>query len=353
MKRKKRILVAPLDWGLGHATRCIPIIRELLNNEAEVLLASSGNALALLKNEFPVLAAFEIVGYDPVYPANDSMVKEMMQQLPKFIKAIAQEHEEVEAIVKSHSVDAVISDNRYGCFSKKIKSVFITHQLNILMPADWKWMQRGVNYYNHKQIKEYSECWVPAADASLLGPLVTEVKGVKTRYIGNLSRLEKKSALKKYDVLVICSGPEPQRRIFESLSKGQLCNSSLKSLIVRGEPREENKTESVNAMIVKGFLNSREINNVIAESDVIISRSGYSTVMDLAKMEKKAIFIPTSGQTEQEYLAEVLMKRQVAFCMNQSAFDLQKALEETNKFSGFTKFEHDDSLLKNAVQSIL
>src|ERR1019366_1385837 len=118
------------------------------------------------------------------------------------------------------------------------------------------------------------------------------------------SRLEKKAAKKKYDVLGICSGPEPQKGIFEALLTNQLRNSPLKSLIIRGEPDEENKSKSVENMVVRSFMNSQEINTAIAESEVIVSRSGYSMVMDLAKMEKKAIFIPTPGQTEQEYLAE-------------------------------------------------
>ncbi|MDB5283835.1 MAG: glycosyl transferase family 28 [Bacteroidota bacterium] len=353
MKRKKRILVAPLDWGLGHATRCIPLIRQLLAGGAEIFIASSGNALQLLQQELPNLRSFEITGYNPVYPNGSSMVKAMTGQMAKFIKAIAREHDEIETLVEKHNIDVIISDNRYGCYSKKARSIFITHQLNILMPFEWKWIERGVNYYNHKQIKEFSECWVPAPDNKLLKPLIKEVKGVKARYIGHLSRFEKRSLPKKYDVLVICSGPEPQKGIFEKLLTEQLQHSPFKSLVVRGEPASKAKNKNVGNAIICNFMNAEQLNNAIAESDIIVSRSGYSSVMDLAKLEKKAIFIATPGQTEQEYLATELMKREIAFSMKQSRFDLIKALKESENFTGFMKFEQDESLLKNAIQSIL
>src|ERR1017187_2527042 len=193
-----------MDWGLGHASRCVPIIRALLQKKCEVLLASSGHALTLLQLEFPQLQSFAITAYDPVYPSDGSMVMKMMTQLPRFLKTISSEHEEIEKIVEERKIDVVISDNRYGAYSEKAKSIFITHQLNILMPEGWKWMGNKVNQFNHEQILRFSECWVPAPASSFIPDLVEAEIDLKIRRIGYLSRFTKKKIAKKYDVLVIC-----------------------------------------------------------------------------------------------------------------------------------------------------
>lgn len=351
METRKRILVAPLDWGLGHATRCIPLIRELLKQGFEVLIASNGDALALLREEFPQLPVFELPGYYPVYPVNGSMVWKMAFQLPKFIRTIAAEHQAIERIVKSEGIDVVVSDNRYGCFSKKAKSVFITHQLHILMPDGYAWLERRLNHFNAEQIRQYAECWVPvpALADSIIPRLMAPGLSLPLRPIGYLSRFEKKPLAKKYEVLVICSGPEPQRRLFEGIMEKQLRRSSVSFLIVRGKPQLNNAKP---AHGVTDYLNATALNEAIEASEVIVSRSGYSMVMDLARLGKKAIFIPTPGQTEQEYLAQELMARKIAFCMPQTKFDLGFALRESSRFTGFANFEQDDSLLKNAIASL-
>src|SRR5687767_2527158 len=138
----KNVLITPLDWGLGHATRCIPIIRELLNRGCRVFIGGSGASLLLLRSEFPSLTFFSLPGYHPVYSSNTNMVWTMAKQIPKFMRTIRQEHSEVEKFIERNNIDLVISDNRYGCWSKKISSVFITHQLNILMPSQIRWMTR-------------------------------------------------------------------------------------------------------------------------------------------------------------------------------------------------------------------
>ena len=142
MERTRRILVAPLDWGLGHATRCIPIINALLKRNAEVIIAGSGSSAGLLKAEFPNLKHYSLPGYNPRYATNGNMVWAMAKQLPQFIKTIRQEYTAINELVQKEKIDVLISDNRYGCYSAQAKSIFISHQLNILMPVRFKWMNR-------------------------------------------------------------------------------------------------------------------------------------------------------------------------------------------------------------------
>ena len=350
----RRVLLTPLDWGLGHATRCIPIVRELLKRSYIVYIAASGDSLVLLRNEFPSLTFFFLPGYNPRYSSSGSMVLKMAFQFPKFIKVIKKEHEIVEALIEEFNIDLVISDNRYGCWSSKIPTVIITHQLNILMPKRMTWLSKGVRILNEYMIKKFSFCWIPDHPGrfSLAGELThynaNSLKQVT--HIGPLSRFSKIPGLQiKYDVLCILSGPEPQRSIFEKIVKGQLKDSGLTYFIVRGilslsGSSKENEAE---------FLNSEELQTVIQQSSLIIARSGYSTIMDLCALGKKAIFIPTPNQTEQEYLAKKLNDKNVTYGMPQHRFDLKMALRESKTYTGFTnEFEYTDGLLNNALNQI-
>lgn len=354
MERRKRILVAALDWGLGHAARCIPIITELQQRNCEVFIASSGRALKLLQKEFPQLTSFELEGYDPQYPASGSMVWSMAFQLPKFLKIISREHYQTERIVSQQKIDVVISDNRYGCFSRRAKSVIITHQLNIQMPKWWKWMQQRVNNYNYKKLKQFSECWVPSILDSFIPALTNSKTDLNVRHIGYVSRFVKKNLGKKYQLCAICSGPEPQRTIFEKMLMKELKKSPLTSIVIRGKTEVMNQYYNKNEKItIANFLTAEAMNEAIEQSEMIIARSGYSTVMDLAKLNRKAILIPTPAQTEQELIAAALTKQKIAYSTQQSKFDLEIALEESKSFAGFMNFDFDSSLLSKAIDSLL
>lgn len=354
MERRRRILVAPLDWGLGHATRCIPIINALLKRNAEVIIAGSGFSAQLLKNEFPDLKHYALTGYNPWYPnTGNAMVWAIAQQLPHFIKTINTEHSQINDLVKKEKIDVVISDNRYGCYSDRATSVFITHQANIIMPDSFKWMEPIVNYFNRQQISKFDTCWIPAPGRGPLGDMLPEKLPASTRFIGYLSRFKKLPVELKYDVVVVASGPDPQRKILVDMLRSQLTQLSLNALIVRGQIEGEEKADTINNITEANYLSTDNLNTVLQQGKIIVARSGYSTIMDLTILGKKAIFIPTPGQTEQEYLAARLMPQKIAFSMPQTGFNLVSALKESDKFNGFANFAADDTLLEKALQSIL
>ena len=213
MKVKKRILVAPLDWGIGHATRCIPIIKALIAHNFEVVIAADNRPLHLLTTEFPDLEAIRFGGYNVKYPTYFPMILNMIFQIPKILLGIKKEHKMVEQIIEDYKIDGLISDNRFGLSTKKVPCVFVTHQLQIQSPI----FTDAIQNFNYQYINKYNACWVIDDEKiNLAGNLSKpNILPNNSVYIGPQSRFEKRDIEKKYDFLAIVSGPEPQRTIFE------------------------------------------------------------------------------------------------------------------------------------------
>ena len=331
----KKLLVAPLDWGLGHATRCVPIIRELLNNHCEVWLAGEGAQEKLLREEFSSLPFLPLKGYRIKYSRNALAVK-MLMQIPSILRSIKDENDWLKAKVEEHGFDAVISDNRYGLYHEKIFSVIITHQLRIKSSLG-KLSENILQNWNYKLINKFNECWVPdeAGEHNLAGELSHPIKlpSIPIKYTGPLSRFEKKNIEEiKDQLLIILSGPEPQRTIFENIIVEQVVNYNGTATIIRGLPAEKNIIPSTNQILFYNHLVAVELNNEMLKAEFVIGRSGYSTVMDIAALKKKSILTPTPGQTEQEYLADHLKKKRIAWPVKQKEFSLLKNLEEAKYF---------------------
>jgi len=345
--------MTPLDWGLGHATRCIPIINELLSRGCEVQIATSGRALILLKQEFPRLKFHELVSYNAHYSNVFPLTISLLFQVPKILSRIKKEHRQTEEIVRAEKIHFVISDNRYGCWSERAPSIFVTHQINILMPWAWRGLTPLINHFNHRLIEKFKLCWVPDGLRDRITGKLTESKELKVSYIGMISRFEKiKSVEIKYDLLVLLSGPEPQRTLMERQVLKKLKDSPLKVILVRGIPGEEISKAAYENIILTNHLNAKDLNEVIEESRIVVSRSGYSTIMDLAKLNKKAILIPTPGQTEQVYLANQLSERKIAYSSELTELNIDKAIASSSRYSGFTE-EYKDDLLVKAIDELL
>ena len=348
---KPKILIAPLDWGLGHATRCIPVIKTLLKNNCSVLIAAQGQTKFLLQKEFPQLDSVELKGYHINYSKNKwSLPFVIAGQIPKIISTIQDENQRVKDIVKEHSVDGIISDNRFGLYHQSIPSVFITHQLMIKTflgnSADHLLQKINYNYINR-----FTECWIPDNEGSgnLAGELSHPEKkpSIPVHYIGPLSRFEKVPQ-KENHLLILLSGPEPQRTILENLLAEQLKDYKGKVVLLRGLPAETSELKLPQNISVYNHLPAGELNKVLADASLVIGRCGYSTVMDLAFLQKKSILIPTPGQTEQEYLSKYLMKNNFALCVSQNKFILKNALNLSENFN-YKLVGFDDPLRLESV----
>jgi len=334
----KKLLVAPLDWGLGHATRCVPVIRDLLNNNCEVWLAGEGAQEKLLREEFSSLPFLPLKGYGIKY-AKTGLTGKLLLQIPSILRSIKDENKWLDEQVDKYGFGAVISDNRYGLYHEKIFSIFITHQLCIKSSLG-KWSERILQRWNYKFINQFNECWVPDEEGenNLAGELShpDRFPDIPLKYIGALSRFSSFSSLGdggiRDHLLIILSGPEPQRTILENKVVDQIVSYPGTATIVRGLPGEKNIIPSTNSINFYNHLSSGELNDEAIKAEFIIARSGYSTIMDIAALQKKSILIPTPGQTEQEYLADNLMKKQFAFCVKQNDFSLMKNIGEAKRF---------------------
>jgi uncharacterized protein (TIGR00661 family) len=329
----KTILIAPLNWGLGHATRCIPIIKALQENNYIPIIASDGNALELLKKEFPYVQTLKLPSYQIEYAKKGKNFKwKLLKNFPEMIKAVWKEEKKVRKWIKKYEIDGIISDNRLGVFSKKIPSVYLTHQLNV-MTGNTTWF---TSILHQHIIKKHNECWIPDIEGTQnltgkLGHIVNPDFNLK--YIGPLSRMHKKDVSKRYDLMVILSGPEPQRALLEEILKIEILGFNGKIVFIKGIIEKDQKKEQIENVTYYNFMNSRQLEQTFNESDIVICRSGYTTIMDLVKLDKKVYFIPTPGQYEQEYLAKKFKEEGLVPYSKQDEFCIDN-LKELDKYKG-------------------
>lgn len=339
---KKRILVAPLNWGLGHATRCIPIIHALLKLNYTPIIASDGVALALLKKEFPELTFDELPPYNVTYSKKASLFKwKLLMDSPKLLYAINEEKKATKALLKKHNIDGIISDNRLGVSSKTVPSVFITHQLNVLSGST-TWLSTKIH---HNIIKKFDVCWVPDNESTpnLSGKLGhTNDTSLPIKYLGPLSRFQKTDTTLIYDLMILLSGPEPQRTLLEEKLLLELQYFKGKVLFVRGVIEAQEIITIKDNITIYNFMQSKALEQAINSSNIILSRSGYTTVMDLAKIGKKAFFIPTPGQFEQEYLATLLDELKLVPSCSQDDFKVEMLSKITDYKGLHIKHESPD-----------
>ncbi len=337
----KKIIVAPLNWGLGHASRCVPIIRFLAANKYIPIIASDGIALAFLRKEFPDIESIKLPSYGISYTKN--LKASLLMQIPKIVKAVRKEQKVIQNYIKKNTdVVGVISDNRFGVRSNTIASVYITHQINVFSGLTTVISSK----IHQKLIKKFDECWIPDSVDNQLSGALSQSRSQNThlKYIGALSRFKKEKLPKINDVLVILSGVESQRKSLEEKMLLEFKNYRGKVVLVQGKIEKEQRVKNQYGIKTYNYLLSSDLEKEINQSALIICRSGYSSIMDLAVLDKKAFFIPTSNQPEQEYLATYLKEQNIAPFCKEEDFNLEQLIRVEN-YKGLsisnTALEHD------------
>lgn len=311
MQPMSPILICPLNWGLGHATRDIPIIRQYLEREQRVVIAGYGSSLELLKQEFPQCETIHLHGFNITYSKGNSQLLKLAFHIPSFLYWIWKEHQLLKEIIREYNPCLIISDNRYGLWSNAVQSVIITHQLRLSLPKAIHVFEKPFQMVLKRWIEKFHECWIPdhPGKLSLAGKL-SQVHPMPTNafHIGYLSRFRPNmnDASTQNYILAIASGPEPQRSIFVNQLKSVLSQLATPSYLITGNPEIPRQQHKINQLNVINHLSTKEMEQLMVGANMIICRSGYSTIMDLVRLKKRAIIVPTPGQTEQEYLGTYL-----------------------------------------------
>ncbi|GGE36949.1 glycosyltransferase [Psychroflexus planctonicus] len=346
---QKTILVAPLNWGLGHATRCVPIIHALLADGFKVVLASDGMAYQFLEKEFPQLPIYKLASLHVFYAEKKKwQTLNMLKQIPKLYKFISEDQLAIEKLAKQIKIDGIISDNRPGVFLAETPCAYINHQLNVKSGVATPFSSK----LHQNLMKNFDEIWVPDVEdePSLSGELghLSKAKNLPTiKYLGWLSRLQPENNSIIYDFCAVISGPEPQRTLFENALEELFQKLPGCKVMVTGNPDKNDNSEDFEKC---GMLNSSELNRLIAQSNLLICRSGYTSLMDLLKMQKQALLVPTPGQFEQEYLAKRMQELGWFSVCNQEDL-LEYTLKnmeaiQTNRLPNFQDLKLDFSLFK-------
>ncbi|MGB9746492.1 MAG: glycosyltransferase [Bacteroidales bacterium] len=333
----KKVLVVPLDWGLGHATRCIPVIYDLLNSGCEVIIGGSGLSLTLLRKEFPELKHVLIRGSKVRIGVRGIQIFQFFRHLYFFLRFVEKEHKSLEKIIDEISPEVIISDNRYGLWTNRAHCILITHQLRPIFPRYLFWFSPFARRQILRWAGRFDEIWIPdeAGQNNLTGILNwgVSIKGAVIRHIGLLSRFQQLEPEKidpdlipVPDILAMTSGPEPQRKRFEKLLIRKLSDLPYRSVILQGIPSASEIIKAASNVWLVSHLSSRQMLYLMKEASLIIARGGYSTIMDLRVLEKKAVLVPTPGQPEQEYLCSRMQQLGYFTCIKQSEFGNIKIL---------------------------
>lgn len=355
---KKNILIAPLDWGLGHTTRCIPIIHYLLETGYHVVFAGNDWQCNYINESFDTIETIHLDGYNVTYSKTGlGFMLTLFQQLPKLIKKVRKEQEWLKKIAEKRHFDGIISDNRYGLYHATIPSVIITHQLmaqtGIGNAIDLNFQKIHYRFINH-----FQECWVADVGGAInLSGKLGHPKRMpdKTKYIGLLSQFanEQKDTEQEH-ILILLSGPEPQRSILSDILWQQSIELKEKIVFVEGSNQVKERTNVPEHISWYLQLTKKELLPILKAASIVICRSGYSSLMDLIALEKRAILIPTPGQTEQEYLGKHLMEQGVFYTTSQKLFNLKNAFEQVKNFQ-FKKipFENSFDIHKKIIDELL
>ncbi len=342
-----KVFVVALDWGLGHATRIVPVIKDLVSEGHEIIIGCSERQKKIYQEHFPALTYENIISVSPVFSTKTSQIWPYVKFVPKFLFCIRQENRQLHKLDRKYHFDEIISDNRYGLFLPWCKNILVTHQLHLKLPAGLHFLTRGVNKVIHFWINRFDYCLIPDYHspikiAGILSKTFSSCKPV-VRYIGPLSRLNLSYRDDKLsnDILVLISGPEHQRTVFEQIVTNQLLKlSGYTYTVVRGLPL----TDWEESEQIKNHVSTQRLKALIKHSRFIICRSGYSTIMDLVSLNKTAFLVPTPGQSEQEYLAGYLTKQGWFLSGSQNNLNLFDVIEKLSSFTPVPSLQDGKSI---------
>lgn len=353
-----KILVSPFDWGLGHATRDIPIIKELLNRNHEIEIANCGRPKLFLEKEFPKLKHITLPFYPIPYTVHKYFSGVILLGLPNLVNHLHKERKKAKRLIEKRKYSLVISDNRFEICHPKIPSFLITHQIMFRFPSQLRSFEFLGKIFNAHYQKRFSKILIPdfehdtenlSADLSRKN---FRTDKEKIYYCGPFCNIKKKEGKEDLDYFISISGPEPQRTNFEKTILKQINFLQGNVVLSLGKPEKQIIIKKGNVKIYSSMDRKTQIEH-LNRAKMIISRPGYTTVMELLELGKKALFIPTPGQTEQEYLSKVYQRREWFYSVKQNRLDLKQALEKAEGYSGFPFTNDSEKNVKKLIDEVI
>ena len=333
-----KVLFGVCSWGLGHAVRDLPFIKKMLQAGHSVTVIGKGRSLKLIKDELGDECFYhEVPDYTPVYSEKNFSVPKFVARLPAYLSEIAKEHERTKQLVNSNGYDRIISDSRFGVYHPEIPSFFIFHQLRFIPPVRIEVFERVTEGFNYLFRKNFCKFLVPDWEKNgLSGDLSHNLRYFKkgmVEYLGPVCDLKKRDLPEDIDYFISISGPEPQRTILERKIMDQIFTLKGKIVVTLGKP-EEKREKTYSNIKVFSYLDREKQEEMMNRSRLVITRPGYTTIMELAALGKKALLIPTPGQTEQVYLANYHKEKGNFYSVSQEKLNLATDVEEAKRYPG-------------------
>ncbi len=337
-----KIIYATCSWGLGHATRSLPVMRRLLDEGHELTVISNGRSLELLKTELcDAVDYYDIPDYPMLLSENarQFMAKSVIYW-PMFIARMEAGLQCLQTILNKRPCDRIISDGRYDMYSRSVPSFFISHQMRIMNPLRIRMFETGSETFNLFFFKRFCGVIVPDyKEDSLSGDLSHRLRKIdenKLHYVGVLSDFKKKAMKKDIDYLISISGPEPQRTMFENALYEQIDDLKGNVVITLGKSEKQEAFKQKHAQTYS-FVPKDKREALLNRARLVVSRSGYSTIMDLAVIGAQALMVPTPGQIEQEYLGQYHNKKGTFYTVSQGKIHLKEDVEKAKKTTGIIR----------------
>ena len=362
MNKTNNILICPLEWGLGHAARMIPLARKLREMNNNIFIGSGEEHLSLFRNELPGLSYIKFTGFKPGYSHFLPQYLALFLRIPVLLYHIILEHFRLKRIIREHAIDIVISDNRFGLWNRNITTVYVTHMPLIPLPKALRFLEFIGIILHRAVIKKYSLCFIPdlPGELNVSGRLSHGIKlPGNVRYTGILSRFitygpspHENPIIFRHNT-VILSGPEPQREILKHKLVTLLKDKKPITVMLEGKPGKTSEIVRSGNITFYNHLPNSEMREMITGSESIITRSGYSTIMELISLNCSALLIPTPGQTEQEYLAEYLSENRWFTTISQGEIKAGISLPSNKAIWSDEIIEQSKILLTEALKELL
>lgn len=358
--KNRNILICPLEWGLGHAARMIPLARKLGEMGNNIFIGAGEEHLSLFRNELPGLTYISFPGFRPSYSRNFPSWLVMLCKIPLLIYHIIREHSELKRIVRENSIDIVISDNRFGLWNKDVTTVYVTHMLRVPCPKPFRFAEIIGIVIHRAIIMKYDHCFIPdlPGETNVSGRLSHGLRlpsnamyiGLLSRFSGTLPAVSGSFGYRHNTVIL--SGPEPQRGILKQKLESLFRAKEPATIFLCGRPGHGSETTREGSFIYYDHLDGPMMSEALLSSDCIISRSGYTTVMELISLGCTALIIPTPGQTEQEYLAGYLEEKGWFSTVSQKKTGTAALTKSEIKFNGKVMMEQSGELLEKAIRAM-